>query len=155
MNLTEIKQALAQVDQINFILPSGEKVPPHFHITEIGAVTKKFIDCGGTLRNESVINFQLFTAGDFDHRLSTFKLKSIVELSERKLGLENDPIEVEYQGNTIGKYGLDFDGQNFLLISKFTDCLAKDDCGIPTEKKKTSLSAISSDDCCTPGSGCC
>ncbi len=155
MNLTEIKQALNQVEDINFILPDGSKVPSHFHVTEVGGIEKQFIDCGGKLRNESVINFQLYTANDYDHRLSASKLKHIVELSESKLNLKDNQIEVEYQGETIGKYGLDFDGENFQLTSKFTDCLAKDGCGIPTEKKKVSLVEINNEACCEPGSGCC
>ena len=108
MNLSEIKSALSQVNEVIFTLPNGEQVPPHFHVTEVGNIQKHFIDCGGTIRKESVINFQLFTATDYDHRLSAQKLRSIIELSEEKLGLENLEIEVEYQGDTIGKYGLEF-----------------------------------------------
>lgn len=153
MNLQDIKQALQEVDTITFELPNGDVVPPHFHVTEIGQINKKFIDCGGKLRNESVISFQLYTAEDYDHRLSATKLKNIVELSESKLNLSNLPIEVEYQGETIGKYGLEFDGNNFQLTTKFTDCLAKDNCGIP--KTKVALSELQSEACCAPGSGCC
>ena len=60
---------------------------------------------------------------------------NIIELSESKLGLTDEEIEVEYQGETIGKYGMDYNGNNFLLVSKTTDCLAKDKCGIPEEKR--------------------
>ena len=31
-----------------------------FHITEVGQVNKRFIDCGGTKRDEKLISFQLF-----------------------------------------------------------------------------------------------
>ena len=44
-------------------------VPSHFHVTEVGKITKHFIDCGGTVRNEEVVNFQLWQADDYDHRL--------------------------------------------------------------------------------------
>lgn len=66
-------------------------------------------------------------------------------------------IEVEYQGNTIGKYGLDYDGKNFLLTTKLTDCLAKDKCGIAQEKPKVELSQLQeqTSNTCAPGSGCC
>jgi hypothetical protein len=30
---------------------------------------QNFIDCGGKVRNETVINFQLWDANDFEHRL--------------------------------------------------------------------------------------
>ncbi len=80
---------------------------------------------------------------------------NIIELSEKILELGDLEIEVEYQADTIGKFGLDFDGTNFLLTSKQTDCLAKDQCGISTEKQKVKLSEIQPTTTCAPGSGCC
>ena len=139
MKLSEIKSALSKVNEVTFTLPNGEQVPPHFHVTEVGNIQKHFIDCGGTIRKESVINFQLFTATDYDHRLSVQKLRSIIQLSEEKLGLENHEIEVEYQGDTIGKYGLEFKNGVFILISTQTDCLAKDKCGTPQAVSYTHL----------------
>jgi hypothetical protein len=124
-------------------------------VTEVGKVSRHFIDCGGTERHEVVINFQLWTADDYEHRLSTSKLSNIIALSEQTLQLEDAPIEVEYQGNTIGKYDLDFNGTHFLLIPKQTDCLAKDHCGIPEQKPKKRLSELQATSCCDPSSGCC
>lgn len=157
MNLTQVKTALALMDAVRFLLPDGQLVPEHFHITEVGQISKKFIDCGGTLRDEQVINFQLWEAGDFDHRLAPGKLAHIIELSEKALQLNPElEIEVEYQGNTIGKYGLDVRGTDFVLTSKFTNCLASDKCGIPEEKLKVNLAdAGKAAACCTPGGGCC
>jgi hypothetical protein len=34
---------------------------------------KNFIDCGGKVRNETVVNFQLWNANDFEHRLKPKK----------------------------------------------------------------------------------
>jgi len=155
MKLSEIKQHLSQLETIAFQLPNGQLVPNHFHVTEVGKINKHFIDCGGTVRTENVINFQLWEANDYDHRLHPEKLVSIIELSEKVLKLEDLDIEVEYQGSTIGKYDLDFDGTNFLLTNKQTDCLAKDKCGIPAGKSKLKLSEIEKIDSCAPGSGCC
>ncbi len=152
MTLSDIKNKLTQLDKIAFQLPNGELVPSHFHVTEVGKVSKHFIDCGGTIRNEERVNFQLWDADDYDHRLHPEKLIKIIELSESKLGIGDLEIEVEYQGDTIGKYGLDFDGTNFLLTGTATDCLAKDKCGVPEEKPKVKLSDMQS---CAPGSGCC
>ena len=155
MKLSEVKNTLTGQSEIIFKLPNGDKVPPHFHVTEVGSITKHFIDCGGTIRNEKVANFQLYTADDHDHRLTAQKLKSIIELSESKLGMEDSEVEVEYQGETIGKYGLAFDGEAYLLTTKQTDCLASDQCGIsPSEVTKTVASSTASA-CCEPGSGCC
>ncbi|MRI01696.1 hypothetical protein GH721_14230 [Kriegella sp. EG-1] len=155
MKLSEIKNKLNQLETISFQLPNGELVPSHFHVTEVGKITKHFIDCGGTVRNEEVVNFQLWNANDYDHRLHPEKLVHIIELSEKVLGIDDLEIEVEYQGDTIGKFGLDFDGTNFLLTTKQTDCLAKDHCGVPQEKQKLKFADIQATNSCTPGGGCC
>lgn len=156
MKLSEVKNHLAQLETIAFQLPDGELVPTHFHVTEVGKISKHFIDCGGTVRTENVANFQLWSADDYNHRLHPEKLIHIIELSEKVLGLEDLEVEVEYQADTIGKFGLEFDGVNFLLTSKQTDCLAKDKCGIPDKKPKVRLSSLNvKSESCTPGSGCC
>ncbi len=156
MKLSEVKKSLTTVDKVAFQLPSGDFVPEHFHVTEVGVINKRFIDCGGTLRNETVVNFQLWQADDYDHRLAPKKLNDIISLSEEKLGIEDWEIEVEYQGETIGKYGLEFNGAHFNLTTKMTDCLAKDNCGIPQQKPRIRMSALGvSDSSCVPGSGCC
>ncbi len=156
MKLQEVKQALTGLSHLKFQLPDGGLVPSHFHVTEVGEVSKHFIDCGGTVRHERVANFQLWNANDYDHRLHPEKLINIISLSEEILGLGNLEVEVEYQGNTIEKFGLDFDGISFLLTNKQTDCLAKDSCGIPPQKTKVRLANLSTTvEACAPGSGCC
>jgi hypothetical protein len=156
MKLSEIKPLLSTVKSVSFILPNGQFVPQHFHVTEVGMITKNFIDCGGTVREEKVVNFQLWEANDFDHRLAPQKLQNIIELSEKVLNLVDAEIEVEYQQETIGKFNLEFDGNNFLLVAKKTNCLAQDSCGIPAEKLKVSLKDLSNPaPSCTPGGGCC
>ena len=157
MKLSEIKKILNSLETIAFQLPNGELVQSHFHVTEVGKITKHFIDCGGTIRNEEVVNFQLWEANDYDHRLHPEKLIHIIELSETKLGISDLEIEVEYQmSDTIGKFSLDFDGKNFLLTSKLTDCLAKDNCGIPTKKPKIKIGEWKiKENTCNPNTGCC
>src|SRR6218665_4139800 len=110
MKLSKIKEILPTLDNVAFQVENGTFVPEHFHVTEIGVITKHFIDCGGTIRNEKSVNFQLWNANDFDHRLKPTKLLNIIELSEKQLGIEDAEIEVEYQSDTIGKYALAFDG---------------------------------------------
>lgn len=156
MKLSEIKNILSTLENVAFVLENGNPVPEHFHVTEIGLITKNFIDCGGTIRNEKTINFQLWNANDFEHRLKPKKLLDIISLSEKTLGIEDFEIEVEYQTETIGKYDLDFNGENFLLLNKKTACLASDQCGVPTAKPKIKLSEIKNQtNCCTPGGSCC
>ena len=155
MKLSQIKSQLESLTEVNFLLPSGTAIPAHVHVTEVGQVTKKYIDCGGKLRNESLISFQLWEAEDFDHRLGADKLLDIIQLAERVLELPDLEVEVEYQGDTIGRYGLDFAGSNFHLTARQTNCLAKDTCGIPTEKPKIRLSGMAQGPVCIPNSGCC
>lgn len=157
MKLSEIKQILTTVETVNFQLPDGNFVPEYFHVTEVGLITKNFIDCGGVVRNETVVNFQLWNANDYEHRLKPQKLIHIIELSEKVLGIEDFEIEVEYQNTTIGKYDLDFNGKDFVLLNKTTACLAQDQCGIPSEKPKLKLTQLSADNSnsCTPGGTCC
>jgi len=156
MKLSEIKAHLAQAESVNFQLENGTPVPEHFHVTEVGVVTKDFIDCGGTVRHEKVANFQLWDANDFEHRLKAGKLLNIISLSEKVLAMEDLEIEVEYQAQTIGKYDLGYDGKNFLLIAKTTACLAPELCGVPEVKQKVQLQNLAaSGSACTPGGGCC
>jgi hypothetical protein len=157
MKLSEIKMHLINADGVTFQLPDGTFVPEHFHVTEVGIITKDFIDCGGMVRHEKVANFQLWNANDKEHRLRATKLLNIIALSEKVLGMEDLDIEVEYQSGTIGKYDLGFDGKNFLLLSKQTACLAMDKCGIPAQIPKLAMVELgaSNQSCCTPGSGCC
>jgi len=156
MKLSEIKEILSKSENVNFQLENGQLVPEHFHVTEIGVVTKDFIDCGGTVRHEKVANFQLWDANDFEHRLKAGKLLNIISLSEKLIGMEDLEIEVEYQLETIGKYDLAFDRDHFILTSKTTACLAMDKCGIPAKKEKLEMvNLVGSANACTPGGDCC
>ena len=153
MKISEMKQALAGLAAVSFRLPDGTHLPAHFHVTEVGLVSKHFVDCGGVERRETVANFQLWEAGDYDHRLAPQKFLHILNLSERILGSEDLAIEVEYQQATIGKFGLAFDGTDFVLTPKQTACLAQDACGIPDDPQFAlpQLQAAG----CAPGGGCC
>lgn len=153
MTLEQIKESLQKAQSVTFKLHTGNYVPEHFHITEVGLVTKYFIDCGGTIRNEKVVSFQLWNANDINHRLKPEKLLNIINLSQQKLGIGNYEVEVEYQTDTIGKYNVHYNGKDFLLTPKYTACLAEDSCGIKpeqliVEKQKNQA-------CCNPESGCC
>lgn len=158
MTLSQFKNYLNEVKQLSFILPGGAFVPAHFHITEAGVTTKNFIDCGGTKRITNTIEFQLWVAGDTNHRLEPQKLKNIITAASQFITDDTWEVKVEYQNDSISLYGLDFDGKNFQLTNTYTDCLAKDRCGIPSKEKKSlrlaELEARPSKSC-TPGSGCC
>lgn len=157
MKLSEFKNKLVAVENFNIQLPSGTLVPNHFHITEMGLLTKNFIDCGNTIREEKLITFQVWFAGDLEHRLAPSKVFKIIDASAKLIGDADLELEVEYQdAMTIGKFGLDFANGNFVLTPKETTCLANDHCGIPADKMKPTIGEWKEKvSCCTPDSGCC
>jgi hypothetical protein len=148
MKLSEFKSILSDVTQIKLILPNGTTIPDHFHVTELALISKNFIDCGGVARVERKVTFQLWVANDIDHRLTSFKWLGIIKKGELDYGLTDETVEMEYQGQTIESYGLTYTNGVFNLMPLFTECLAPDQCGIPTDKLPSSGS-------CTPGGGCC
>lgn len=163
MTLSEFKKALVNLDQVNFIQPNGNFVPRHYHLTEIGLSSKQFVDCGGTLRIESRACLQLWVSIDYDHRLKAEKLGKIIETSLPIFNGEDLEIEVEFETDTVGKYGVEFNGKQFMLTNTKTDCLAGDACGLGNvlQKAKVSLGSLTNkvkseeDNCCSPSSGCC
>ncbi len=156
MTLSGAKAILHHIEAVQFQLEDGSFVPESFHVTEVGAVRKHFIDCGGTVRSEAKVAFQLWNANETRHRLKPQKLLNIIALSEKVLALEDWEIEVEYQRDTIGKYSLGWNGKHFLLKSMQTACLAGDACGVPQPKKKIAMTELPIAPAgCTPGGGCC
>jgi len=158
MKLSEFKNRLEQVENFTIQLPNGTMIPAHFHITEMGLLTKNFIDCGNTIREEKLITFQVWFAGDLEHRLAPSKVFKIIEASKNLIGDQDLELEVEYQTEfTIGKFGLDFNEDKFILTAKETTCLANDHCGIPADKMKVKIGEwkTKENSCCTPNSGCC
>lgn len=157
MNLQEFAATLNDnpEKQIAFVLPNGEEIPPHFHITEIGKVVKDFVDCGGTRRATESCMLQTLVANDTDHRITTTKLAAIVQMAS-KLGLSSDtPIEAEVQIGTIGIYLVDAckssdDRIEFKLSAKQTACLAPDKCRLDV------LPVVGSNEgCCSTDTDCC
>jgi hypothetical protein len=158
MKLSDFKKQLSVSKTLNFLQPSGESVPSHFHITEVGLMTKHFVDCGNTIHVEKTANMQIWIAEDTEHRLKPLSLLQIIAKSDEIFGDEDLEVEIEFQTETIGKYNLDFIGNTFVLLPKRTDCLAKSTCGVPVAKPKLQLLELASVDltgCCTPGGGCC
>jgi hypothetical protein len=156
MTLQEFKNQLSSLSHLQFVLPNGKLIPDYFHITEVGKETREYMDCGGSLRKEEVVNFQLWCANDYDHRLKPKKLLNIIRLSEDKLNLNtNCEVEVEYQGFTIETYKLGYDNGLFRLLADKTDCLAKDKCGIPVDFENDADQIEKSEACCSPEANCC
>ena len=146
MNYNQLLQILEDNSgsEFHFMLPSGDLVPSHFHVTEVGRVQKNFIDCGGTKRELVSCMLQVWTANDTHHRLIAGKLAKILRMALPVLGSMSLPVEVEYGEDVAAQYSLaDVEITSFggllKLTGKKTDCLAPDKCGITQ--------------CCSPG--CC
>jgi hypothetical protein len=155
MKLSEFKNKLQNVEKLEFVLQNGQKVPSHFHITEVGKTTKQFTDCGNTFRIQKSATLQLWTSVDFNHLLDPKKVLSIINSTEKIFEGEDLEIEIEFQQETIGKFGLDFNNNQFVLTNTQTDCLAKTSCGV-VEKVKTKLSELTPQtSCCSTESNCC
>jgi hypothetical protein len=137
MTVAEFRSVLAQNPEapLHLMLPGGEFVPAHFHVTEVGRVQKDFIDCGGTTRSAASCVLQVWVARDEAHRLSAGKLAGILRLAAPLLQSDALPVEVEYEGAAVSQYPVAAaevtpGGVLFHLGSKHTDCLATDRCGV-------------------------
>lgn len=120
---------------ISFILPDGEPVPAHFHLTEVGLVRKEFIDCGGVRRSEEYCALQLWVANDVQHQLSASKISSILVHTSSLLPHKGLEVQVEYQRESLSVYRIASVDRLFgklvvRLESKTTACLAPDRCGV-------------------------
>jgi hypothetical protein len=127
------------------ILPDGDHIPAHFHITEVGHVAKRFIDCGGTVHD--TINTCLLQTwhsnSDLEHRLNAATFAKILDLGRQVLPHDDLDVEVEYEDCAMTQFpiaGAVFaDGRiDIQLGEKHTDCLAKERCGIDGQSCGTS-----------------
>jgi hypothetical protein len=121
--------------KLQFLLPTGEPIPAHFHLTEVGRVERNSIDCGGTPRHSVSCLLQLWTADDYEHRLHAEKLQGVLELAAPVLKSADLEVEVEYGSSVAAIYSIGdvvsaFGTIKFSLIGKQTDCLAKEKCGL-------------------------
>ena len=137
MNVEQFYQTLTKATDagVRFQLPTGDLIPDHFHVTEVGRVDKNFIDCGGTRRHAASCLLQTWIADDVHHRIDAGKLAKILKLASPVLGPFDLPVEVEY-GTDVATQYLVAEADihpafiTFVLAAKHTDCLAKDRCGI-------------------------
>lgn len=146
MKLNELKSVLRAHPgaQPRLILPDGDPIPAHFHITEVGHVAKRFIDCGGTVHETTeTCLLQTYVADDVDHRLNAAAFAKILELGKQVLPHEDLNVEVEYDCCVVAQYPIvsaNTSGEyiDIQLGEKHTDCLAKERCGIDGQSCGTS-----------------
>jgi hypothetical protein len=142
MQLSKLKKTLSENANrnIRFILPTGSKIPPHAHVTEVARIDKKFIDCGGTQRTETVCRLQTWFQDDTDHRLTAGKLLDILDKSAPFLETDKLEVDVEHEAPFISHFPIErveVDGDALVvrLGVKHTACLAEDRCLPPNLNK--------------------
>jgi hypothetical protein len=145
MNLHQLKSLLrARPEALpRFILPGGEQIPAHFHLTEVGHVAKKFVDCGGTFRTREACVLQTYVAQDFDHRLKAGRFADILDLGASILPGDDLEVEVEWDCCVVSQYPIESaqareDALEFQLTARHTDCLAREKCGCEAKAAATS-----------------
>lgn len=160
MNLSEFKDQLTTHPdrKVAIALPDGSLVPAHYHVTEVGHVAKKFVDCGGKFRSSDVIVLQTYfgSPADDGHRLHAGRLAQILGLARPIIPSDDLPVEIEYEDGVISQYplaGVAVDGEavTLQLGSKHTDCLAKAKCSIDEGAERP----VRDEAACCAGSGCC
>ena len=141
MKLYELKSLLrAHPDSTpRFILPDGDPIPAHFHITEVGHVARQFIDCGGTVHDmTNTCLLQTYVASDVNHRLDATTFAKILDLGARVLPSGDLEVEVEYDCCVTAQYPIrsahvSAKHLDLQLEARHTDCLAKEECGIDSD----------------------
>src|SRR4051812_22332288 len=160
MKLSEFKQMLAQHAgrNIRFVLPTGTRIPPQAHVTEVARIDKRFIDCGGTFRTEFTCRLQTWFSDDTDHRLKAGKLLGILQKSAPFLETENLEVDVEYEAPFISQFPVSelvVEGETLIvrLGTKHAACLAEDKCLPPALMTKSTLlnpiSEVGQTRCCS------
>lgn len=156
MKLHEFK-ALLQANrekQFRLQLPDARTVPVSFHITEVGFVSKTFIDCGGKMHSVQTCQLQVWLGSDSEHRLEAGKMADILQVAQKVVTSSDLDVEIEYEDQIISQYPvrdaeISADAVTLLLTTKHTDCLAKEFCLTPANRSSDSSSCgCSSSACC-------
>jgi hypothetical protein len=149
MKLSDLRAALEREPGTfpRFVLPDGDFVPPHAHVTEVGHVAKNFIDCGGVTGKSETVLLQTHVGSDTDHRLKSDRFAKILQLGEAILPHDRLEVEVEYDCCVVAQYPVTEakrTGEHLDLIlgKRRTQCLAQ-------ERRKAA------ETCCNPTEACC
>jgi hypothetical protein len=161
MKLHELKNVFAQnpTAQVRFRLPNGDFVPAHIHVTEVARIDKRFIDCGGTLRNDALCRLQTWFADDVDHRLTAGKLAKIFSKAESLLLTDDLDVDVEHEAGYITQFPIESaevtDNEIiFRLTERHTACLAMEKC-LPPTAPVSEFSPLKFNFTETPSAKCC
>jgi hypothetical protein len=132
-----------------FVLPDGDYIPAHAHVTEVGHVVRNFIDCGGLTGKEEKVVLQTHLGNDTDHRLRSDRFAKILRLGERVIPSGDLDVDVEYDCCVVAQYPIaqatpDGEHLNLILQRGRTQCRAR-------ERRESETTA----DCCATPAACC
>jgi Family of unknown function (DUF6428) len=132
-----------------FVLPNGDYVPAHAHVTEVAHVIRNFIDCGGLTGKEEKVVLQTHVGSDTDHRLRSDRFAKILRLGDRMLPSADLDVDVEYDCCVVAQYPItdakpDGEHLNLILQRGQTQCRAR-------ERREGGTAA----GCCATSSACC
>jgi hypothetical protein len=132
-----------------FILPSGDSIPLHAHVTEVGHVVKNFIDCGGVTGKSETVLLQTHVGQDTEHRLKTDRFAKILQLGGRVLPHDQLEVEIEYDCCVVAQYPITEvapagEHLDVLLGKRQTQCLAH-------QRRKSAGAEV----CCGTAAACC
>jgi hypothetical protein len=65
---------------------------------------KKFIDCGGTMREQQTCQLQAWVGPDEDHRIASGKMADILNKASSFLPSDDLPLEIEYEDVNISQH---------------------------------------------------
>ncbi len=162
MTLSDFKTLLQDNRDKGFrlVLPDHNAVPISFHITEVAYAQKKFIDCGGTMRDTQTCQLQAWGGPDEDHRIAAGKMADVLGRAGKFLPDHDLDLEIEYETSAISQYPVahaDISGEfvTLHLTTKHTACLAPELCIAPAPKAGTIALELSTNACGCGPSGCC
>ncbi len=150
MKLHELRSVLA--NHLNssprFILPGGDQIPAHAHVTEVGYSEKNFIDCGGVIGKSEAVLLQTHVGNDTEHRLTAARFHKILQLDDRVLPHDRLDVEIEYDCCVVARYPVveaKANGANLdlILANKRTQCLARE-----RAKDETAAPCYGAPSCC-------
>jgi hypothetical protein len=151
MTLHDLKDALKANPKLfpRFVLPNGDCIPAHSHVTEVGHVARSFVDCGGLTGKEEKILLQTHVGDDADHRLRSDRFAKILELGNRVIPSADLDVAVEYDCCVVAQYPIaearpDGKHLNLILRRGRTQCRAR-------ERRRLETAA----DCCATSAACC
>lgn len=154
MKLSDLRSALEKhpTTMPRFVLPDGDFIPAHAHVTEVGHVLKNFIDCGGVMGKSETVLLQTHVGQDTDHRLKTDRFAKILQLGGKVLPHDQLEVEVEYDCCVVAQYPVSEvrpagDHLDVVLGKRRTQCLAR---------ARQKVASVTRDACCaTATSACC